>query len=320
MKIAQMATTVPDLLPPEFAQELASLQTNAPPMGPAFVRRRMAAELGPDWRRQVRRLRARAGRGRLARTGASRERPRRPRAGGQAAVSGHAERGRKRPCADARGDGARAPDVRRGRHPRDRRRDQRAHPRGARLRPRGQGDGALRRLLRRPGRHRGARAGRRALDRTPADHDLARGPRPDGLRGRRPGNPQPHRAAAVRGLVDAADPHRRHPRRPAPRQLHASPARRGGAAEPARLRLHPHLPAELRHRRAEALPRADRRRPRRPGRGLPDLGLRRPHPPADRDAEHLGALHLRPAARRPRAHRRRRRQPRRSTAAARPSS
>jgi len=50
MKIAQMATTVPDLLPPEFAQELATLQTNAPPMGPAFVRRRMAAELGTDWR------------------------------------------------------------------------------------------------------------------------------------------------------------------------------------------------------------------------------------------------------------------------------
>src|SRR5215472_14983972 len=50
MKVAQMATTVPDLLPPEFAQELATLQTNAPPMSAAFVRRRMAAELGPDWR------------------------------------------------------------------------------------------------------------------------------------------------------------------------------------------------------------------------------------------------------------------------------
>jgi predicted unusual protein kinase regulating ubiquinone biosynthesis (AarF/ABC1/UbiB family) len=49
MKIAQMATTVPDLLPPEFAQELASLQMNAPPMSASFVRRRMAAELGPDW-------------------------------------------------------------------------------------------------------------------------------------------------------------------------------------------------------------------------------------------------------------------------------
>jgi predicted unusual protein kinase regulating ubiquinone biosynthesis (AarF/ABC1/UbiB family) len=49
MKVAQMATTVPDLLPPDLADELASLQANAPAMGPAFVRRRMAAELGPNW-------------------------------------------------------------------------------------------------------------------------------------------------------------------------------------------------------------------------------------------------------------------------------
>ena len=49
MKVAQMMATVPDLLPPEFAAELTELQTNAPAMGPAFVRRRMAAELGPAW-------------------------------------------------------------------------------------------------------------------------------------------------------------------------------------------------------------------------------------------------------------------------------
>ncbi|MBA3812089.1 MAG: AarF/ABC1/UbiB kinase family protein [Caulobacteraceae bacterium] len=49
MKVAQMFATVPDLLPPEFAAELTQLQTNAPAMGPAFVRRRMAAELGPGW-------------------------------------------------------------------------------------------------------------------------------------------------------------------------------------------------------------------------------------------------------------------------------
>ncbi|NEX93321.1 AarF/UbiB family protein [Caulobacter sp. 17J65-9] len=49
MKAAQMFATVPDLLPPEFAKELQELQTNAPPMGWSFVRRRMAAELGPDW-------------------------------------------------------------------------------------------------------------------------------------------------------------------------------------------------------------------------------------------------------------------------------
>jgi predicted unusual protein kinase regulating ubiquinone biosynthesis (AarF/ABC1/UbiB family) len=50
MKVAQMVATVPDLLPPEFADELAQLQTSAPAMGAPFVRRRMAAELGPDWR------------------------------------------------------------------------------------------------------------------------------------------------------------------------------------------------------------------------------------------------------------------------------
>ena len=49
MKAAQMFATVPDLLPPELAAEFAELQTNAPSMGRPFVRRRMAAELGPDW-------------------------------------------------------------------------------------------------------------------------------------------------------------------------------------------------------------------------------------------------------------------------------
>jgi predicted unusual protein kinase regulating ubiquinone biosynthesis (AarF/ABC1/UbiB family) len=50
MKVAQMVATIPDLLPPEYAEEFAQLQTNAPAMGAPFVRRRMAAELGPDWR------------------------------------------------------------------------------------------------------------------------------------------------------------------------------------------------------------------------------------------------------------------------------
>lgn len=50
MKVAQMLATVPDVVPPEYASELRRLQTNAPPMGRAFVKRRMAAELGPDWR------------------------------------------------------------------------------------------------------------------------------------------------------------------------------------------------------------------------------------------------------------------------------
>jgi len=54
MKIAQMMATVPDLLPPEFATELQKLQSSAPPMGPAFVRRRMVAELGQDWEKRFR--------------------------------------------------------------------------------------------------------------------------------------------------------------------------------------------------------------------------------------------------------------------------
>ncbi len=49
MKVAQFLSTVPDALPAEYAAELAHLQSNAPPMGWAFVRRRMVTELGPDW-------------------------------------------------------------------------------------------------------------------------------------------------------------------------------------------------------------------------------------------------------------------------------
>ncbi|GJD79512.1 ABC transporter ATP-binding protein [Methylobacterium gregans] len=49
MKVAQLLATIPDLLPPEYAAELQKLQADAPPMGAAFVKRRMMAELGADW-------------------------------------------------------------------------------------------------------------------------------------------------------------------------------------------------------------------------------------------------------------------------------
>jgi predicted unusual protein kinase regulating ubiquinone biosynthesis (AarF/ABC1/UbiB family) len=49
MKVAQILATIPDALPKEYADELRSLQTNAPPMGWPFVRRRMGSELGPSW-------------------------------------------------------------------------------------------------------------------------------------------------------------------------------------------------------------------------------------------------------------------------------
>ena len=50
MKIGQMLATIPEALPPEYAAALQQLQSSAPPMGRAFVRRRMRAELGEDWR------------------------------------------------------------------------------------------------------------------------------------------------------------------------------------------------------------------------------------------------------------------------------
>ncbi|MGB8181356.1 MAG: AarF/UbiB family protein, partial [Stellaceae bacterium] len=49
MKVAQLLATLPDALPHEYADELATLQSNAPPMGWPFVKRRMASELGENW-------------------------------------------------------------------------------------------------------------------------------------------------------------------------------------------------------------------------------------------------------------------------------
>ncbi len=49
MKVAQLTATIPDILPSEYAKELAELQSNAPPMGQMFVKRRMINELGRNW-------------------------------------------------------------------------------------------------------------------------------------------------------------------------------------------------------------------------------------------------------------------------------
>ena len=54
MKAAQLLATIPGALPEEYAEELAQLQSNAPPMGWNFVRRRMTAELGPGWEKNFR--------------------------------------------------------------------------------------------------------------------------------------------------------------------------------------------------------------------------------------------------------------------------
>jgi predicted unusual protein kinase regulating ubiquinone biosynthesis (AarF/ABC1/UbiB family) len=52
MKVAQLLATIPDAVPVEYASELMKLQSQAPPMGWAFVKRRMSAELGADWQKK----------------------------------------------------------------------------------------------------------------------------------------------------------------------------------------------------------------------------------------------------------------------------
>lgn len=54
MKVAQLLSTIPEALPKEYAAQLSQLQSQAPPMGPAFVKRRMVAELGPAWQQRFR--------------------------------------------------------------------------------------------------------------------------------------------------------------------------------------------------------------------------------------------------------------------------
>ncbi|MGN7439289.1 MAG: ABC1 kinase family protein [Alcanivorax sp.] len=49
MKVGQILSTIPEALPSEYATEFQQLQSNAPPMGWPFVRRRMKTELGADW-------------------------------------------------------------------------------------------------------------------------------------------------------------------------------------------------------------------------------------------------------------------------------
>ncbi len=56
MKVAQILSTIPDAVPKEYAIELSQLQADAPSMGWAFVKRRMASELGPQWEKKFARF------------------------------------------------------------------------------------------------------------------------------------------------------------------------------------------------------------------------------------------------------------------------
>ncbi|MCE2951961.1 MAG: ABC1 kinase family protein [Alphaproteobacteria bacterium] len=50
MKVAQFLSTVPDALPDVYTRDFTALQSQAPAMGWSFVKRRMASELGAQWR------------------------------------------------------------------------------------------------------------------------------------------------------------------------------------------------------------------------------------------------------------------------------
>ena len=99
MKVAQLLATIPDALPAEYATELTKLQSQAPPMGWAFVKRRMSAELGAGWEKKFKSFEhhpaAAASLGQVHRAA----RARRHRACLQAAISRHAVGGRSRRAA-----------------------------------------------------------------------------------------------------------------------------------------------------------------------------------------------------------------------------
>ena len=87
MKVAQLISTIPDAIPPEYAAELGQLQNMAPPMGWPFVRRRMAAELGPDWRAKFTSFGEQAAAAASLGPGSQGDEPRWPSARGEAAIS-----------------------------------------------------------------------------------------------------------------------------------------------------------------------------------------------------------------------------------------
>ena len=260
MKVAQLMATIPDALPPEYAAELAKLQSDAPPMGWAFVKRRMMAELGADWQTRFASFEhhpaAAASLGQVHRARVARRRGARL----QAAVSGHAVGGRGRSEAARMAVRHPPPHGPGDRHHRDGQRDRRAHPRGARLRARGQARRALPRDARRRPRSAGAARLARAVDR--AGCSPSTGSRATGCSSTRSDE------LAVRNRLATAmfkawwQPFSRYG------VIHGDPHLGNYTAfledgepaghQPARLRLHPHLPAEIRRRRGRPLSRPAR--------------------------------------------------------------
>ncbi len=228
--------------------ELAQLQANAPAMGWAFVRRRMAGELGPDWETALRRFEHEASAAASPRPGASRTLP----DGSEVAcklqypdmastVDADLRQLKLAMAVYHRMDGAIQHDeiyvelAERLREELDYKRE------AAQMRLYGDdAEGCAGRAY--------SGADRRVQHPAPVDHDLAGWPPADAPAGGRPaaGGAQPHRRGAVPRLVRAVLPLWRDPWRPASRQLPGAP---GCQREPAGFRRHPRVPGEVRPRR-----------------------------------------------------------------------
>ena len=262
-------------------------------MGPAFVKRRMQAELGRDWEKRFASFDKTPSSGGLAWPGPSRDRPRRKRARLRA-ISGHAVGGGSRPLAAWRAPCAAAPLQPGVRHHRDRQGAWRTAPRGARLPARGAAHAAPK-----------PRSGEEPLVDVQSVDELStrRLLTMTWLEGKPLLSFLDHsledrnrdRDGPVPGVVGSFRQPRDHPRRPASRPLHGlrGGARQGREAlsrryQPARLRLHPHLQPDLRRRGGRPLPRFPHERPRPDRARLSALGLQRPHRRDHRRARHCG--------------------------------
>ena len=220
MKVAQLLATIPEALPAEYAQELSQLQSQAPPMGPAFVRRRMMAELGPEWAARFKSFET------------------------QPAASASLGQVHRAIAHDGRALAAKLqyPDMQSAVEA-DLNQLKVVFALHARMNPAVETADILKEVSARlreeldyeleaahtalyalifkdEPRIRVPEVLAGPVDQAPADHDLARGPQAARLQGGAAGGSQRHRAGDVQGVVVSVLALRRDPRRPAPRQLH----------------------------------------------------------------------------------------------------
>ncbi len=230
MKVAQLMATIPDLLPPEYVEELQKLQSDAPPMGWAFVKRRMMAELGAGWQDKFAEFEHKpAAAASLGQVHRARSLDGEPLAAKlqypdmQSAVEADLQQLDWLFAIHRRMDPV-------DRHERDRQGDRRARARGARLPARGEARRALSRDAQ--GHRSHPRAGRvaGAIDRPAAHARLARRHQAARAQEGAARTAQSHWPGDVHRVVVSVQPLRRDPRRSASRQLHGVRAK---AARPA---------------------------------------------------------------------------------------